>query len=94
MDIDRGVRLRARVDFEIDASVHWRAPMTSGVHCRVKRGTIFRMFSGGASGSIVATLENQRIEASFAGTEYTQPGYAGLSIVFTDTELGRLLERA
>jgi hypothetical protein len=93
--IENGTRLRALVDFETTALVHWQAPMTSGACCNVKRGTIFRVFSVAALGMGVfsATLEDRKIEAGFAGKKnYASSGYGGLSFVFDVAELGRHLE--
>ena len=95
MTIENGTRLRALVDFETTALVHWKAPMTSGTACSVKRGTMFRVFSVAALGMGVfsATLEDPKIEAGFAGNKnYGSSGYGGLSFVFDLAELGRHLE--
>jgi hypothetical protein len=94
VSIEIGSRLRALVDFEAAALVHWNAPMTSGADCTVKRGTIFRVYSSPNSltGSFRATLEDRKLEARFVGDDYASSGYAGLSFVFDASEIGRQFE--
>lgn len=85
--------LRARVDIETHALIHYSAPFTHRTHCTIPKGTVLLVYDRQPGLFFSCMARDKAGEAALIPAEARQDvKYAGHSFVFGVGEIGRRLE--
>jgi len=90
--ISKGKRFRVVRDFSTTALTHWKAPMTDGLACTLREGTILVVASDSPTSRIAITCIPEDQEAFIAQQIHEDirrdPKFAGISFVIEKSEIG------